>query len=98
MRDEDNILLRTRHLRWCAGDKIVCPGCDQLIDRLFRHLHLAQHVTPATRRLIDRTAPPPIEDFYVFCVMNHFEIDGLNPKHRTVIRAIAEWMRYQKLD
>lgn len=95
--ERDNFELRKRYIRWTGAERLTCPGCGETIIRLYRTEHLKRHTPPATQRLIERVSPPPADDFYVFCVLENFVIDGLGPKHQTVIDALADWLRYLKL-
>jgi hypothetical protein len=100
MQDEgerDNFELRKRYFRWTGTEPLTCSGCGETITRLERTTHLKAHTSSATKQLIERVSPPPAGDFYIFCVLENFTIDGLGPKHPTVIEALASWLRYLKL-
>lgn len=93
----DNFKLRTQYARWVgAGGNITCPGCGLSIMRLYRVEHLAMHTLPSTRSLIERITPLLADDFYMFCVVNGYEIDGKGPKDKAVVNALADWLRYQR--
>ena len=94
----DDIRKRIENVRRIGREGLhtVCPICQVEVTGIERLAHMRQHVTPETKRLIERVTSLPADEFYSYCLQQGFDIDSLWPKHPTVVSALSSWIRDSK--